>query len=186
MIEDFIIMGELGLDGTVREIPGALPIVELAAKSGLRGCILPAASAREAVEYSDLEIYGVEKLDDVLEILSGEHDYGHLKWKPSSLDSVNAEGALSAGVDMSEIIGQEAAKRGVEIAAAGGHNVIALQYLFTGSFVHLHNKTNKIHILRPDLSNIHSQQIDSAIIRKDIKIKYLLIILFEFISKPHI
>ena len=123
LIEDFIIMGELGLDGTVREIPGALPIVELAAKSGLRGCILPAASAREAVEYSDLEIYGVEKLDDVLEILSGEHDYGHLKWKPSSLDSVNAEGALSAGVDMSEIIGQEAAKRGVEIAAAGGHNV---------------------------------------------------------------
>ena len=123
LIEDFIIMGELGLDGTVREIPGALPIVELAAKSGLRGCILPAASAREAVEYSDLEIYGVEKLDDVLEILSGEHDCGHLKWKPSSLDSVNAEGALSAGVDMSEIIGQEAAKRGVEIAAAGGHNV---------------------------------------------------------------
>ena len=123
LIEDFIIMGELGLDGTVREIPGALPIVELAAKSGLRGCILPAASAREAVEYSDLEIYGVEKLDDVLEILSGEHDCGHLKWKPSSLDSVNAEGALSAGVDMSDIIGQEAAKRGVEIAAAGGHNV---------------------------------------------------------------
>ena len=123
LLEEFIIMGELGLDGTVREIPGALPIVELAAKSGLRGCILPAASAREAVEYSNLEIYGVEKLDDVLEILSGEHDCVHLKWKPSSPDSVPAEGALSTGVDMSEIIGQEAAKRGMEIAAAGGHNV---------------------------------------------------------------
>ena len=52
--------------------------------------------------------------------------------------------------------------------------------------VHLHNKINKIHILRPDLSNIYSQQIDSVIIAKNIKIKYLLIILFEFILKPHI
>lgn len=121
LLEEFIIMGELGLDGTVREIPGALPIVELAAKSGLRGCILPAASAREAIEYSDLEIYGVEKLDEVLQILSGECDCGHLKWKPIAQDS--GRDTLSVGVDMSEIIGQEAAKRGVEIAAAGGHNV---------------------------------------------------------------
>ena len=52
--------------------------------------------------------------------------------------------------------------------------------------VHLHNKINKIHILRPDLSDVSSQRIDIAIIRKDIKIKYLLIIQFEYISKPHI
>ena len=123
LLEDFIIMGELGLDGTVREIPGALPIAELAAKSGLKGCILPAASAREAVEYSDIDIYGVEKLDDVLQILCGDGECEHLKWKPSTIESDLSAAPFGAGVDMSEIIGQEAAKRGVEIAAAGGHNV---------------------------------------------------------------
>ena len=75
LLEQFIIMGELGLDGSVREIPGALPIAELASRMGLRGCILPALSAREAVEYGGIEIYGVETLDDVLRILSG-----HLRW----------------------------------------------------------------------------------------------------------
>ena len=123
LLEDFIIMGELGLDGTVREIPGALPIAELAAKSGLKGCILPAASAREAVEYSDIDIYGVEKLDDVLQILCGDGECEHLKWKPSTIESDLSAAPFGVGVDMSEIIGQEAAKRGVEIAAAGGHNV---------------------------------------------------------------
>ena len=72
LLEDFIIMGELGLDGTVRDVPGAIPIAELASSSGLRGCILPYVSAKEAMEYEGVEIYGVDTLDDVLRVLSGD------------------------------------------------------------------------------------------------------------------
>ena len=132
LLDKYIIMGELGLDGTIREVPGALPTVELAERSGLRGCILPQASALEAVEYSSSEVYGVENLDDVLRILSGEEDCRDLLAesiierkgiKPQDEDSRDSMGCV---MDFSEIIGQEGAKRGVEIAAAGGHNVIMI------------------------------------------------------------
>ena len=134
LLDRFIIMGELGLDGSVREIPGALPIAELAARMGLKGCILPALSAREAVEFSGIEIYGVETLDDILRILSGEESCSDLK-AVSTFDDLQSDTtktcterheSSSGAMDMSEIIGQEAAKRGIEIAAAGGHNVIIL------------------------------------------------------------
>ena len=65
----------------------------------------------------------MEKLDDVLQILCGDGECEHLKWKPSTIESDLSAAPFGVGVDMSEIIGQEAAKRGVEIAAAGGHNV---------------------------------------------------------------
>ncbi len=135
LMDRFIIMGELGLDGGVREVPGALPVVELAAKKGLRGCILPRASAMEAVEYEGTEVYGVGTLDDVLRILSGEElcdDLLVTGGHASERDCISGEpdeempGHGTLAVDFSEIIGQEAAKRGVEIAAAGGHNVILI------------------------------------------------------------
>ena len=69
---EFIIMGELGLDGTVRPVPGALPIAELASARGFRGCILPLESAAEASEYGLTEIYGVKTLSDVIRILNDE------------------------------------------------------------------------------------------------------------------
>lgn len=131
LLNDFIIMGELGLDGSVRDIPGALPIVELAITNGFRGCILPLTSAREAVEFGSSEIYGVETLDDVLRILSGNeicddlkvHSRGDLSSEsPSPGDKGSADGFM----DLAEIIGQESAKRGIEIAAAGGHNLIMI------------------------------------------------------------
>ena len=71
-LKDFLIMGELGLDGAVKEISGALPLAELAGTSGLRGCILPLRSAVEAIELKDVEIYGVEDIEEVLRILEGE------------------------------------------------------------------------------------------------------------------
>ena len=132
LLDKYIIMGELGLDGTIREVPGALPTVELAERSGLRGCILPQASALEAVEYSSSEVYGVENLEDVLRILSGEEECKDLLaeniierkgLKPQDEDSNDSLGRV---MDFSEIMGQEGAKRGVEIAAAGGHNVIMI------------------------------------------------------------
>ena len=71
LLEKFLIMGELGLDGGVRDIPGALPIAELASSEGLSGCILPLGSALEVLEYRSIDVYGVERLEDVLHILSG-------------------------------------------------------------------------------------------------------------------
>lgn len=128
LLDRFLIMGELGLDGTVREVSGALPTVELAGRTGLKGCILPLTSALEAVEYDGTEVYGVENLDDVLRILSGEEICSDLlaanrmKGKTGCRRHEADQGIM----DFSEIIGQEGAKRGIEIAAAGNHNVILI------------------------------------------------------------
>ena len=128
LLDKFLIMGELGLDGTIREVPGALPTVELAAKKGMMGCILPRRSALEASEYGIIDIYGVETMEEVLEILSGEivrTDLLARNLRPSGYaDDIRAD--MSGIMDFSEIIGQEGAKRGLEIAAAGGHNAILI------------------------------------------------------------
>lgn len=133
LLGEFMIMGELSLDGGVREVAGALPIVELAAREGLRGCILPSSSAVEALEYEDIDVYGVDALDEVLRILSGEEDCEDLlarnRLKDGGLserDDEAEEHSPLAPMDFSEIMGQETAKRGVEIAAAGGHNVVMI------------------------------------------------------------
>lgn len=129
LLEQYLVMGELGLDGGVRDIPGALPIVELADREGLSGCILPLESALEAVEYGNLNVYGVENLEDVLRILSGEEDCSDLLVKnriPVSNDQNRQPAENGSIMDFSEIIGQDAAKRGLEIAAAGGHNAILI------------------------------------------------------------
>ncbi len=129
LVNDYLVMGELSLDAAVRDVPGALPIAELAAGQGLRGCILPLRSAMETVEYDIVKVYGVETLDEVLRILSGEEGCedllvvdrmsGH-DCRQNGGSAVSEDGLM----DFSEIVGQENAKRGVEIAAAGGHNVI--------------------------------------------------------------
>lgn len=129
LLEKYIIMGELGLDGSVREVPGALPIAELARTSGLKGCILPCGSALEAVEYEGIDIFGVENLWDVLRILDGTEPCEDLavrqrvtEQNPDHLSRASHDQVM----DLSEIMGQEGAKRGIEIAAAGGHNVILI------------------------------------------------------------
>ena len=128
LLEKFLIMGELGLDGGVRDIPGALPIVELADREGLSGCILPLGSALEAMEYGSLDVYGVESLEEVLRILSGQEDCSDLLVRNRTDRQVCTESETEddSVMDFSEIIGQEAAKRGLEIAAAGGHNAILI------------------------------------------------------------
>lgn len=153
LLEKFLVMGELGLDGAVKEIPGALPLAELAAKEGLRGCILPLRSAVEAVEIPGVDIYGVQDLEEVLRVLSGEELCDDLlarrrmmtgsgrigldrrddsmdafldkKISGDDTDSWDIVGPEGA-MDFADIIGQEGAKRGVEIAASGGHNIILI------------------------------------------------------------
>ena len=129
LLGDYILMGELGLNGDVREIPGALAYAELAGQSAFRGCILPLRSAMEAVEFRGIGVYGIRNLEDAIRILSGEADCDELLvWNtPEYLqvrDVPQVPDAVSSYMDFSEIIGQEQAKRGVEIAASGCHNVL--------------------------------------------------------------
>ena len=133
LLSDFMIMGELSLDGGIRKVPGSLPIVELAARLGLKGCVLPVDSAMEAIEYGGVEVYAVGDLRDVLRILAGEEPCDDLKVTARKTEYMQREqegfieaSKMSAHMDFSEIIGQEGAKRGVEIACAGGHNVIMI------------------------------------------------------------
>ena len=127
----YLIMGELGLDGSVREVPGALPYAELAVNRGFAGCILPERSAMEAIEYRQTLIYGVRNIPDVLRILEEKEPADDLLiWNTAAYRDYMAEirsGAFESGyMDFSEIIGQEGAKRGAEIAVAGGHNMIMI------------------------------------------------------------
>ena len=125
----FILMGELGLDGSVRPIPGALPFAEMARKADYDGIILPVESAMEAAEFKEMLVYGVEGLGDVVRILEGVEDCRDmLVWNTRRYLKAHrarlAEPRSGVGVDLADIIGQEGAKRGLEIAAAGGHNII--------------------------------------------------------------
>ena len=121
LLEQFVIMGELSLDGTLKPIKGALPIAIKAKQDGFRGLIVPKANAREAAVVGGLEVYGVETIHDVVSILNGE-----LLNQPVTVDMVESWQDVSFEFDFSDVKGQENIKRALEIAAAGGHNVILI------------------------------------------------------------
>ncbi len=128
-LDKYLIMGELGLDGSVRPVSGALPMVELAMQQGFRGCILPEESALEAADYTQTQVFGVKTLDDVLLVLGETEDPSHLLVRNTeSYRRALEEPAVPPGafMDFADIVGQQAAKRGVEIACAGQHNVLLL------------------------------------------------------------
>lgn len=134
----YMIMGELGLDGSVRDVPGALPIAELAVRKGLSGCILPLGSALQVAEVEGLDIYAVRDIREALQVLMEEEDPSELLVfnraqeilqlrRGAGTEQDSDHGTFSGGscpIDFADIVGQDGAKRGLEIAAAGGHNVI--------------------------------------------------------------
>ncbi len=121
--DQYIIMGELSLDGGIQAIKGALPIAIQARKEGFKGFILPKENAREAAIVDKLEVYGVESLREVVDFLSGAKN---LKRVEVNTREEFKEQLNNAPFDFSEVKGQENIKRALEIAAAGGHNVILI------------------------------------------------------------
>nr|MCR4602006.1 YifB family Mg chelatase-like AAA ATPase [Prevotella sp.] len=123
VLNDYMLVGELGLDGRLQPIRGALPIAIRARKEKFKGLIVPQQNIREAAVVNQLEVYGMQTLSEVIEFLNGSK-----KYQPTIIDTrqefYNQQNKYE--MDFAEVRGQESVKRALEVAAAGGHNLIMI------------------------------------------------------------
>lgn len=122
-LADYVLMGELSLDGTLRPVRGALPMAIQARKEKRKGLIVPLDNAREAAIVDSLEVYGVRHLNEVIDFFKGD-----LKLQPTEVDTREefARNLTAFSANFSDVKGQKSVKRALEVAAAGGHNIILI------------------------------------------------------------
>ena len=124
-LDDFLIAGELSLSGATRPVRGALAMTRMARALGKRGVLLPAISAEEAALVEGVAVYRVESLDQAFRFLSGEKPLAPLD-PETARQRATAAPSLDGAADFSEIKGQHALRRAVEVAVAGAHNLLVI------------------------------------------------------------